>query len=146
MSIAYLTRRVGFAAAHRYNRPDWSPEENRRVFGACNNPVGHGHNYSLEVTVRGAIDADTGYSVDLGLLDALLQREIVDRLDHQHINHAIPEFADGALVPTCENLVAWAWPRLAAGLPDGVALHRLRLHEDDHLSVEYFGGSATSDG
>ncbi len=141
MSIAYLTRRVRFAAAHRYHRPEWSAEKNRRVFGACNNPVGHGHNYVLDVTVRGRIAADTGFSANLAALDALLDREVLARLDHHHINHAIAEFRDGGLIPTCENILAWIWPRLAAGLPDDVQLHRLRLHEDDRLSVDYFGGA-----
>jgi 6-pyruvoyltetrahydropterin/6-carboxytetrahydropterin synthase len=140
MSIAYLTRRSGFAAAHRYNRPDWSAEKNRRVFGACNNPVGHGHNYVLDVTVRAAIDGETGFSADLAALDAIIDRDVVAHLDHQHINHAVPEFADGRLIPTCENLAAWIWPRLSAALPAGTTLHRLRLSEDERLSVEYFGG------
>jgi 6-pyruvoyltetrahydropterin/6-carboxytetrahydropterin synthase len=140
MSIAYLTRRAGFAAAHRYNRPDWSAEKNRQVFGACNNPVGHGHNYVLDVTVRAAIDEDTGFSADLEALDSIIEREVVAHLDHQHINHAVPEFADGGRIPTCENIAAWIWPRLTAALPPGVGLYRLRLHEDERLSVEYFGG------
>lgn len=140
MSIAYLTRRVGFSAAHRYNRPDWSPERNRQVFGACNNPVGHGHNYVLEVTVRAPIDAETGFSTDLAELDGALHDAVVVPLDHQHINHAIPEFADGGLVPTCENLLAWLWPRIAGALPGGSVLYRLKLLEDDSLSAEFFGG------
>lgn len=146
MSIAYLTRRTSFAAAHRYHRPDWSDEENRRVFGACNNPVGHGHNYVLEVTVAGEIAPDTGFSVDLAALDALLTREVTEPLDHQHLNHAVDEFRAGGLIPTSENILAWLWPRLSAGLPTGVRLHRLRLHEDARLSVDYYGaGSGEGD-
>lgn len=141
MQWATLTRRVTFAAAHRYYRPEWSEAENRRVFGACANPVGHGHNYTLEVSVRGVIDAATGFSVDLGALDALLQREVVQRLDHQHINHAVDVFAEGGRIPTCENILAWLWPRLEEGLPPGATLVRLRLHEDAFLSVDYTGGS-----
>jgi 6-pyruvoyltetrahydropterin/6-carboxytetrahydropterin synthase len=141
MTLAYLTRRLRFAAAHRYHRPEWSDEENRRVFGACNNPVGHGHNYGLEVTVCGNIAADTGWSVNLTMLDALL-RDVIEPLDHQHLNHAVPEFAYGRTVPTCENLVAWLWPRIAERLPSTVSLHRLRLHEDPDLSVDYYGGGA----
>lgn len=146
MSTAYLTRRVSFAAAHHYHRPDWSEAENRRVFGACNKPPGHGHNYLLDVTVVGTIAADTGFSADLAALDALLQREVVARLDHQHLNHAVPEFGEGRLIPTSENILAWLWPRLAGGLPAGVRLHRLRLHEDDWLSVDYYGGDAGASG
>lgn len=139
MPIAFLTRKVTFSAAHRYHRPEWSDEENRRVFGACHNPYGHGHTYTLEVTVRGEVDPVTGFSVDLGALDALLEREVKRVLDHQHINHAVPEFAYGRLVPTTENLLVYLWPRLSAGLPEGATLHRLRLHEDPSFYVDYFG-------
>ncbi|MBI4409553.1 MAG: 6-carboxytetrahydropterin synthase [Gemmatimonadetes bacterium] len=141
MATASLTRRVRFAAAHRYHRPEWSEAENRRVFGACNNPPGHGHNYVLELTVRGVIDPATGFAAELEALDALLEREVVRVLDHQHINFAVPAFAEGGLVPTGENLLAYLWPRLAAGLPPGVTLQRLRLHEDETLYVDYFGGA-----
>jgi 6-pyruvoyltetrahydropterin/6-carboxytetrahydropterin synthase len=136
---AQLTRRLTFAAAHRYFRPDWSEAENRRVFGACANPYGHGHNYVLEVTVSGAIDERTGFSVDLGALDELLDREVTRVFDHQHINHAIPDFAEGKLIPTTENILAWLWPRLNAGIPAGATLQHLRLHEDDTFFVDYSG-------
>ncbi len=142
MNLAYLTRSVSFAAAHCYHRPEWSDAENRRVFGACNNPVGHGHNYVLEVTVRGTIAADTGFAVDLGALDAALQREVVARLDHQHLNYAVAEFGEGGAIPTCENIAAWLWPRIEQALPAGVRLHRLRLYEEPQLFVDYYGGSA----
>lgn len=139
MAYAYLTRRVHFNAAHRYHRPEWDDERNRAVFGACNNPHGHGHNYVLEVTVRGEIDPETGFSVDLTALDALLRREVIDRLDHQHLNHAVDAFAHGRLVPTTENILAYLWPRIAAGMPEGAVLVRLRLHEDPTFFVDYFG-------
>lgn len=142
MAKAFLTRTVAFSAAHRYYRPEWSEQENRRIFGACANPHGHGHNYVLDVTVHGEIDAETGFSVDLGFLDRLLEEEVVRRFDHQHINHAIPDFGDGGLIPTSENLLAYLWPRLERGLPEGVRLQRLRLHEDGRLFVDYFGGGA----
>ncbi len=139
MVTAYLTRRVGFSAAHRYYRPEWSEERNRQVFGSCANPHGHGHNYVLEATVQGEIAEDTGFSVDLTLLDEALSTE-VERLDHRHINHAVAEFREGGLVPTTENLLAYLWPRIATHLPEGARLHRLRLREDDRLWVDYFGG------
>jgi 6-pyruvoyltetrahydropterin/6-carboxytetrahydropterin synthase len=140
MPDAFLTRKVQFSAAHRYYRPDWSDEENRRVFGACSNPHGHGHTYVLEVTVRGEVAPETGFSVDLGALDALLQVEITDRLDHQHLNHVIEEFAEGGNIPTSENILLHLWPRLVAGMPAGARLQRLRLHEDPSFYVDYFGG------
>lgn len=140
MDTAYLTRRVAFSAAHRYYRDDWPHERNVAVFGACANPHGHGHTYALEVTVAGSIDPETGFSVDLAALDAILRDEIVEPLDHRHINHDVPAFGPGGLVPTTENLAAWAWPRIAGRLPDGVRLHCLRLREDESLFIDYFGG------
>jgi len=145
MRTAFLTRAVRFSAAHRYFRPDWSEDENRRVFGPCANPVGHGHDYVLEVTVRGPVDPRTGFSADLGALDALLHREVRLPLDHQHLNHAIPEFAFGAAIPTCENLAAWLWDRIVPGLPGGVRLHRLRLREGSGLWADYYGEETTAD-
>lgn len=139
MSTAYLTRRVRFSAAHRYHRPDWDEERNRSVFGRCSLPHGHGHNYLLEATFAGAIDAATGFAVDLATVDALLGREVLEPLDHRHLNHAIPEFAAGERVPTSENLLAWLWPRISAGVPSGTRLLRLRLHEDETFFVDYFG-------
>lgn len=134
----FLTRTVRFSAAHRYHRPEWSAERNQETFGACNNPHGHGHNYVLEVMVAGTPDPETGFCVDLGAVDGILREEVVQRLDHQHLNHAVPEFAEGGLVPTTENLVAllWSWvePRIA-----GARLVRLRLREDVDLWVDHYG-------
>jgi 6-pyruvoyltetrahydropterin/6-carboxytetrahydropterin synthase len=141
MTLARLTRRVTFSAAHRYYRPEWSEEENRRVFGACANPHGHGHNYILEATVENDIDPLTGFSVDLAVLDDVLERA-TSPLDHQHVNHAIEAFAPGALVPTCENLLAWLWPRIEADLSTRARLIRLRLEEEPGLFVDYFGGGS----
>lgn len=139
MNDAFLTRAVRFSAAHRYARPEWSGERNREVFGACSNPHGHGHNYRLEVTVQAPVDAVTGFSTDLALLDDVLRTEVVAPLDHQHLNHAVPEFRDGTVVPTCENILAWLWPRIARRIAPPARLHRLRLHEDDDLFVDIYG-------
>lgn len=146
MEMAYLTRRVRFSAAHRYWRDEWSEERNRRVFGACANPHGHGHNYVLEATVEGAIDAETGFSVELGALDGALRDAVVTPLDHRHINHAQDAFGPGGAVPTTENLLAWAWPRIVERMPQGARLHRLRLREDEDLWVDYFGGARAGEG
>lgn len=140
MNLAYMTRRVTFAAAHRYWKDDWPEAKNRTIFGACANPHGHGHNYALEATVEGEIDPETGFSADLGTLDVVLRETVVDALDHQHINHAVPQFGPGGAIPTTENLLAWAWPRIVGRLPEGVRLHRLRLREDENLYVDYYGG------
>jgi 6-pyruvoyltetrahydropterin/6-carboxytetrahydropterin synthase len=139
MATALLTRKIRFSAAHRYARPEWSEAENWRVFGACANPHGHGHGYLLEVTVQGRVSESTGFSVELSALDALLRQEVLDPFDHRHINHDVPAFGPGGLIPTCENLLVYLWPRLAAGLPDGATLARLRLHEDDTFYVDYAG-------
>jgi 6-pyruvoyltetrahydropterin/6-carboxytetrahydropterin synthase len=139
MPTAYLTRRIRFSAAHRYHRPEWSEERNREVFGACANPHGHGHNYVLEVTVAGEVDSETGFCVDLGVLDRVLHEEVRDRLDHQHLNHVVPEFAPGGRIPTTENILIWIWERIEPRLAPG-ALVRLRLHEDPDFYVDYRGG------
>lgn len=141
MPRAFLTRITHFAAAHRYYRPEWSDAENQRVFGACANPHGHGHNYELEVTVAADIDEKTGFSANLPELDALIQMHVTKPLDHQHLNHVVPEFREGGLIPTSENIAAWCWERLARGMPAGMKLHRLRLHEDRTFYVDYYGGS-----
>jgi 6-pyruvoyltetrahydropterin/6-carboxytetrahydropterin synthase len=143
MPTTYLTRTVRFSAAHRYYRPEWTEARNRAVFGACANPHGHGHDYRLEVTVSGEPDPDTGFCVDLAGLDAVLRQEVVEVLDHQHLNHAVPEFADGALVPSTENLVVWLWARVHPRIAPA-RLVRLRLHERDDLEVEYYGPGAAA--
>lgn len=139
MAQAYLTRRVHFSAAHRYYRPDWSSEENLRVFGACANPHGHGHNYVLDVTVAAEIDPLTGFSANLPKLDRIVAQEIISRLDHQHLNHAVSEFREGGLIPTSENIAAWCWGKLAAALDSSMKLHRIRIHEDQTFYVDYHG-------
>jgi 6-pyruvoyltetrahydropterin/6-carboxytetrahydropterin synthase len=136
-----LTRRVRFSAAHRYHRPEWSDERNRDTFGPCANPHGHGHEYLLEVTVAGAVDSVTGFSVDLGVLDRVLREEVLEPLDHQHLNHAVPEFAPGGLIPTTENILLLLWPRIAARLAPARLL-RLRLHENRDFFVDYAGPDA----
>jgi 6-pyruvoyltetrahydropterin/6-carboxytetrahydropterin synthase len=135
----YLTRVVHFSSAHRYFRPEWTDEKNRDVFGACANPHGHGHNYTLEVTVADAPDPETGFSVNLPLLDRILDEEITSRLDHQHMNYAVEEFAPGELIPTTENIVMWIWSRLEPRI-SGARLVKLRLREDAGLWVDYLGG------
>ena len=107
-----ITRVVGFSAAHRYHSDRLSDEENRHVFGKCNRPHGHGHNYRLEVTVSGAVDPVTGMVMNLADLDRILREVVVDRLDHSFLNHDIEHFA--TVVPTCENIVLWLVDQLDA--------------------------------
>ncbi|HEY0554326.1 MAG TPA: 6-carboxytetrahydropterin synthase [Thermoanaerobaculia bacterium] len=132
-----LERRCRFSASHLYRHPDWSEAENRARFGKCANLPGHGHNYRLYVTVGGEIDPQTGFVVDLGALDALIQEKVVERLDHQHLNAALPEFAAGQAIPSSENLVRWIAGQLVGRMPTGSRLVRLRLEEDEDLAAEW---------
>ena len=134
---AYLTRRVTFAAAHRYRIPDWSDERNAEVFGLCARPSYHGHTYSCEVTVTGKVDPTTGFVADLGVLDRILAVEVRDRFDHRNINLDVPEFGDGLLVPTGENLARFIFERVQHALGARATVVSVRIAEDDTLSVTY---------
>jgi len=100
--VTRLTRRYTFSASHRLHTAAMTDEENAELYGKCNNPFGHGHNYVLEVSVRGPVDAESGRVVSIGELDAYVEREVICRLDHKDMNHDVPDFA--GLVPTSENL------------------------------------------
>lgn len=132
-----LERRYRFSASHLYRRPEWTEEENRVRFGKCANLPGHGHNYRLFVTVEGEVDKETGFIVDLGALDTLVAREVIEPLDHQHLNVALPEFAPGGSIPSSENLIRWIHTKLIGELPEGVELTKLRLEEDEDLAAEW---------
>jgi len=139
MASAFLTRRITFAAAHRYRRPEWSDEENERVFGLCARPNYHGHSYVCEVTVRGEIDARTGMLVDVAKLDGALALEVRDRFDHRNINLDVPEFAEGKLVPTGENLARFIYERLGAALRGSAKVTEVTVAEDATLRCTYRG-------
>lgn len=132
-----ITRRLHFCAAHRLAREDWSEEENRRVFGDCANPNWHGHNYELEVTVAGPVDEETGYVMDLGALKALVNRLVVDELDHRNLNLDVP-WLEG-IIPSTENLAVAIWERIAAHIPASAALDRVVLWETPRQWAEYRG-------
>ncbi len=132
-----LERRFRFSASHLYRRPDWSEEENRERFGKCANLPGHGHNYKLYVTVEGPVDPRSGFVLDLGALDRVVQKTVVDVLDHQHLNFALPEFGEGGEIPSSENLLLWISRRLEVEIPSGAILARLRLEEDEDLAAEW---------
>lgn len=134
--MIYLTRRAEFSASHYYHNPALSEEENRRIFGKCSNPNGHGHNYAVEVTVAGEVDETTGMVLDLKDLKALLENEVLQRMDHKFLNKEVPEFA--TTIPTAENIAVDIWNLLAAKLPSG-RLHRIRLYETNDLFVDYYG-------
>lgn len=137
MPNAYLTRRVTFAAAHRYRLPQWSDERNAQVFGACANPHFHGHGYTCDVTVRGPVDETTGMLIDLGVLDRALRDEVHARFDHRNINLDVPEFADGAMVPTGENLARFIFERVQRAIGDSATVTAVVVAEDESLRAEY---------
>ncbi len=129
---AYLTRRYWLSAAHRLHTDRLSADENRAIYGKCNNPYGHGHNYAIEVTVSGRIDPSTGMVCDLVGLDATVQREIVERYDHQNLN-CLPDFQD--TVPTTENLCGRIYEILKRELRGG-HLEKVRIEETSQNSFE----------
>jgi 6-pyruvoyltetrahydropterin/6-carboxytetrahydropterin synthase len=134
---ASLTRRVAFAAAHRYRVAAWSDEKNLETFGLCSRPSYHGHSYVCDVTVAGAIDPVTGFCVDLGVLDRILATEVRERFDHRNINLDVPEFADGKLMPTGENLARFIFERVSEALGGTVKVVRVTVAEDSTLSATY---------
>jgi 6-pyruvoyltetrahydropterin/6-carboxytetrahydropterin synthase len=136
-----LTRRVQFAAAHRYRRPQWDDARNADTFGLCARPNYHGHSYVCDVSVSGPVERDTGMLVDLGLLDRVLQDEVRARFDHRNINLDVAEFDEtSGLVPTGEELARFIAERVQAQLPESVRVTRVVLAEDATLSATYEPG------
>jgi 6-pyruvoyltetrahydropterin/6-carboxytetrahydropterin synthase len=134
--MIHLTRRIEFSASRTLANPALSHEENRRLFGKKSNPHGHGHNYVLEVTVAGQPDPATGMVLDLKELKDLLQREVMERMDHRFLNHEVPELA--GKIPTTENVAACIWDLLAPKITQG-KLHRVRLYETPDHFVDCYG-------
>lgn len=136
--MIYITRKEHFNAAHKLHNPNWSEEQNNEVFGKCANPNWHGHNYNLFVTVKGNVNPDTGYSVNLKDLSAIIRTYITDKLDHKNLNLDVP-FLKG-LMPSTENVAIAIWKEL---LPHVNALdcklHSIKLYETENNFVEYFG-------
>ncbi len=136
MRAATLTRRVTFSAAHRYRRPEWDDAKNAAVFGACAHPNWHGHTYTVDVTVGGPVDAVTGFCADLGALDAALAAEVMTPLDHRNLVLDVPEFAEGKLIPTSENLAWWIAERVQRALGSATHVLRVRVAEEPGLWAE----------
>jgi 6-pyruvoyltetrahydropterin/6-carboxytetrahydropterin synthase len=152
--MIYLTRRATFSASHYYWNPAWTEEKNRLVFGRCANRNGHGHNYTLEVTVAGEPDPVTGFVVDLKWLKDVIEREVLDAWDHRHLNLEVPEFAASefaqsaelGMIPTTENLAIAAWKRLEPAVTaaaersnGGARLSRVRVYETPEIFAEFRG-------
>jgi len=134
--MVYLTRKIEFSSSHLYHNPAMSPEENRRIFGKCNNPHGHGHNYVLEVTVVGEPDEKTGMIMDLQELKGILQREVTERMDHRFLNYEVPELK--GKIPTTETVAMTIWNLLEPKIGPA-RLYRVRLYETPDLFVDCFG-------
>lgn len=136
MPRCVVTRRVHFNAAHRLHNPNWSDAENARVFGVCNNPNYHGHNYNLDVSVAGEVDPATGYVLDIHKLKAIVTECLVRHLDHKNLNLDVPWFRDR--IPSAENIAVVAWQVLAPALHPST-LVRVRLWETERNYVDYEG-------
>ena len=135
-TMILLTRKAEFSASHYYWNEAWSAEENVRVFGKCANKNGHGHNYTLEVTVAGEVNGTSGFVVDLKELKDVMEREVVGVYDHRHLNLEVPDFKDA--IPTTENMAIATWKRLENRI-EGAKLHRIRVYETPDLFSDYYG-------
>jgi 6-pyruvoyltetrahydropterin/6-carboxytetrahydropterin synthase len=129
-----VSRKAHFNAAHRLYNPSWTDEKNAEVFGLCNNPYFHGHNYELEVKVSGEVDPDTGYVIDMKILSDLIKEEIENRFDHKNLNLQVEEFKN--LIPTAEHICWVIWKILRNKLPENLDLG-IRLYETPRNYVEY---------
>lgn len=134
-----LTRRAEFSASHSCYNPAFSEQQNRDLYGEFSGSHGHGHNYTVEVTLEGEPDSVTGMVVDLKLLKDVIQREVIDPIDHRHLNHEVPPFS--TVVPTAENVAKEIWQRLQPHLIfENARLHSIRLYETEDQYVDYDGG------
>ena len=137
MPVFYLTRKEHFNAAHKLFNPQWTKEKNDEVFGKCANENWHGHNFELFVTIKGEDNPDTGFVMDAKLLSKIIKDQVVEALDHKNLNLDVP-FMAGKLC-SIENLTFEIWNQLVPFLPQGVALHCIKLVETPRIFVEYFG-------
>lgn len=136
--MVYLTRRERFSAAHRMFRPDFDDKQNEEMYGLCSNPDWHGHNYILFVTVKGDIDPEIGYLINLSELKQIIKENIIDKLDHKNLNTQV-DFMKNKIVST-ENLVIGIWDILEPVLKkEGADLHCVRIEETENNFIEYFG-------
>lgn len=136
MPIVYVTRKIHFSAAHRLHSDKLGEEENRRIYGLCNNPLGHGHNYEVEVTVCGEPDPVTGMVIDLKELKEILERRVAAPMDHKHLNEEV-DFLAG-VVPTAENIAVAIWRQIEGELPRG-KLYEVKVYETERNIAVYRG-------
>jgi len=124
-----------FEAAHRLHNPERSDDWNRRIFGKCNNPRGHGHNYALDVSVEGEVDPGSGYLIDMKILKNLIREAVVDDVDHHHLNHDVP-WLEG-VIPTAENLARVFFDRIESRLPEGISMATVTVHETERNQASF---------
>jgi len=136
--MIYITRKLEFCASHTLFNPEYSDEKNAEVFGLCSNPNGHGHNYVMEVTVRGEVHPETGMVLDLKALKKLVNEEIILKVDHKNLNVDVPFLKD--IIPTAENLAIQFWKVLESRVESG-QLHEIKLYESERNFVIYRGNS-----
>ena len=134
--MIYVTRRATFNAAHRVFNPNLSDEENFKIFGKCSNPNWHGHNYVLEVIVAGEVNPETGYVIDLKILKDIIQKEVIEKVDHKNLNLEV-EFMQG-IQPSAENITIRIWKQLENKIPSG-KLFSVKLYETENNYFEYRG-------
>lgn len=134
--MLYVTKKLEFSASHRLFNPTFTDNKNDEIFDKCNNFFGHGHNYFLEVTVAGLPNPETGYVIDLKKLKRIIKNEIIDKVDHKHLNHDVA-FLKG-IIPSAENLAVVFWKILKDKIDDG-QLYKIRLYESESSYVEYMG-------
>lgn len=134
--MIYVTRREVFSASHRIYNPNLSDEENFKIYGKCSNPNGHGHNYTIEITIAGEINSDTGYLIDLTQLKKIIRENVIDKLDHKNLNMDVEFLKDK--IPTAENILIGIWNQLADKIPAG-KLYSIKLYETENNYVEYRG-------
>jgi 6-pyruvoyltetrahydropterin/6-carboxytetrahydropterin synthase len=134
--MVYVTRKAHFSAAHRLFNPEFTDEQNEAIFDKCNNLHGHGHNYSIEVTVAGDPDPKTGYVIDLKKLSELIEKVILSKVDHKHLNFDVPELV--GIIPTAENIALVFWSLLEPRITEG-KLYKVRVAESENNYAEYWG-------
>ncbi|MBZ0178769.1 MAG: 6-carboxytetrahydropterin synthase [Melioribacteraceae bacterium] len=134
--MVYVTRREVFSASHRLYNPNFSDEQNDKIFGKCNNPNGHGHNYVIEVIVAGEIDPKTGYLIDLKRLKRIIIENVISKVDHKHLNSDVEFMRD--VIPTAENIAVKCWEQLVDKMPNG-KLYSVKIYETENNYAEYKG-------
>jgi 6-pyruvoyltetrahydropterin/6-carboxytetrahydropterin synthase len=136
--MVYITRRETFNAAHRLFKPEWDDEQNLQVFGKCSNKNWHGHNYILYVTIKGEVNPDTGFLVNLKLLSQVIKEKVIDKVDHKNLNLEV-DFMSGCMAST-ENIAIRIWQQLQEPIQElGAQLHCIKISETENNFAEYFG-------